>query len=317
MNASPDNNLSKTRWFHYALIGVIGPFLLSFFIPYLRTVKKVNGSNQVVAQMDNWQSVLIDKLYLFFFTGVLFLLGVFIVRRLFEESVLIGLLLGLLITGAAYFLFLQREILQFSVLYEENGNLYGIAFLFYAWILLYRLISLYKWNLNTRSIAIVGLLMAMSIALGRVGITTPVVRITFAFLPTALIGMLFGPLVGGAAATLVDVLTFLLVGGAGSFFPGFTLSALLTGMIYGFFLHKRQVTKTRVLMAELIIAIFINLTLNTLWIYILTRNPLAVILPPRLVQNAVTIVVRFVSIWFISTNKQLQRLFAKYSTART
>ncbi|MDN6385364.1 MAG: folate family ECF transporter S component, partial [Alkalibacterium sp.] len=107
----------------------------------------------------------------------------------------------------------------------------------------------FKWNLNTKGLAIVGILMAMAIALGRIGITTPVVRITFSFLPNALIGILFGPFVAGIAAALGDLLGFIIGGGVGGFFPGFTLSAFLSGVFYGLFLHKKNITKKRVLLA--------------------------------------------------------------------
>ncbi|MCC5889501.1 MAG: folate family ECF transporter S component [Alkalibacterium sp.] len=188
----------------------------------------------------------------------------------------------------------------------------------YAWLLIYRTVRLSEWQLgnHTRGIAIVGLLVAMNITLGRIGITTPVVRITFAFLPTALIGLLFGPWVAGVAAVLADLLGFIVGGGVGGFFPGFTLSAFLTGLIYGVFLHKRKVSTKRVIMAEVVIAVFVNLTLNTLWLRILTQNPIAVLLPPRLIQNAVMIVVRVFTVRFIANNKQLRRVYMKYSTAR-
>ncbi|MCC5895356.1 MAG: folate family ECF transporter S component [Alkalibacterium sp.] len=176
-----------------------------------------------------------------------------------------------------------------------------------------------QWRLGnrTKGIAIVGLLVAMNITLGRIGITTPVVRITFAFLPTALIGMLFGPWVGGVAAVLADLLGFIIGGGVGGFFPGFTLSAFLTGLVYGLFLHKKNVSLKRIIMAEAVIALFINLTLNTIWLRILTQNPVAVLLPPRLIQNAVMIVVRIFTVRFIANNKQLRRVYMKYSTARS
>ncbi|MDZ7834583.1 MAG: folate family ECF transporter S component [Alkalibacterium sp.] len=101
-----------------------------------------------------------------------------------------------------------------------------------------------------------------------------------------MIGILFGPWVGGVAAALSDILGFIIGGGVGGFFPGFTLSAFLSGLAYGVFLHKKKVTKKRVFMAVAFNTLFVNLTLNTLWLYILTQNPIAVILPPRLVQNA-------------------------------
>lgn len=319
MTATPHTDNRQNAFLQYFFIGLIAPLFVSFIIPYFRTQIGTDAVEYILGQTGSWQMALTDSLFLFFFTGILFSLGLYVIKKLHEESILISLLLGLLITGAAYVLFLQREPLRVELIYEGSGVIYGIAFLFYAWLLIYRAVRSSKWRLadNTKGIAIVGLLVAMNITLGRIGITTPVVRITFAFLPTALIGMLFGPWVGGVAAVLADILGFVIGGGVGGFFPGFTLSAFLTGLAYGIFLHKREVSTKRIIMAEAFIALVVNLTLNTLWIYILTQNPVAVILPPRVIQNAVMIVIRVISVRFIANNKQLRRVYVKYSTAQS
>ncbi|GAA0363443.1 hypothetical protein GCM10008932_14850 [Alkalibacterium iburiense] len=315
MTQSPTNN--RKTWIETLVIGVLVPALISFIIPYWRSQNGLNdGVTDAVAQ-ESWQMILTDFFYLFLFTGVLFVSTLHLIKRILDENVLLTLLLGVLITGTAFVLYIQREILQFSVVYEGNRVLYSIAFLFYSCLLLYRFIQTTRFELDTKEIAVVGLLIAMNIALGRIGISTPVVRVTFAFLPTALIAMLFGPWVGGIAAAFSDLLSFLIAGGSGAFFPGFTVSAFLTGFIYGLIIHKKTLTLKRIILAEVIIAVFIHIGLNTIWIYILTQNPLAVILPPRLIQNAVTIVVRVMSVWFISKNKQLKRVYMKYSTAKS
>ncbi len=319
MTATPRTDVRQNVFLQYIFIGVLAPLFISFVIPYLRMQIGTDAAAYVLGQTGNWQMVLTDSIVLFAFTGVLFSLGLYVTRKLQEESILISLLLGNLITGAAYVLFLQREILHINVVYEGSGVIYGIAFLFYVWLLIYRAVRLSQWHLGnrTKGIAIVGLLVAMNITLGRIGITTPVVRITFAFLPTALIGLLFGPWVAGVAAVLADLLGFIIGGGVGGFFPGFTLSAFLTGLVYGIFLHKREVSTKRIIMAEVVIALVINLTLNTIWLRMLTQNPIVVLLPPRLIQNAVMIVVRIFTVRFMANNKQLRRVYLKYSTART
>ncbi|WP_423190112.1 folate family ECF transporter S component [Alkalibacterium sp. f15] len=317
MNETLNKSVERKLPWDYAIIGVIAPLLLSLVIPFLRSQNGTNGAHYFVGQYENWKMVLIDAVYLFVFTGILFSLGIYVYGRLKRESTLISLLIGFLLTGAAYFLFLQNEVLEIQGIFAGNGVIYGIVFLFYGWMLLFRMLSLSKWELDTKGIAIVGILMAMTIALGKIGIMTPIVRITFSFLPTALIGLLFGPWVGGVAAALSDILGFIIGGGVGGFFPGFTLSAFLSGLSYGVFLHKKKVTKKRVFMAVAFNTLFVNLMLNTLWLHILTQNPIAVLLPPRLIQNAVTSVIHFLSIWFIANNKQLRKVYMKYSTAKS
>lgn len=173
-----------------------------------------------------------------------------------------------------------------------------------------------NWKLGTKELAIISVLVAMNLVLSKVEISTPIVKITFTYLPIALSGILFGPFVAGISAALADILGFMIGGGAGLFFPGFTLSALLTGVAYGLFLHRKDIPWWRVVTVEICIAIFIHVFLNTMWLVIITGNPLEVLLPIRLVQNAVTVVVRIITVGFLVNNKQLRSVYKKYSTAK-
>lgn len=84
-----------------------------------------------------------------------------------------------------------------------------------------------------------GLLAGLSIVLTRVfsfmiplaGL--PALRIGFGGLPITLAGILFGPLVGGAVGIVADLIGFMLNPMGGSYFPGFTISAALSGVIPG------------------------------------------------------------------------------------
>lgn len=61
----------------------------------------------------------------------------------------------------------------------------------------------------------------------------PALRIGFGSLPITLAGILFGPLVGGAVGTVADLIGFLINPMGGAYFPGFTLSSALNGIIPG------------------------------------------------------------------------------------
>lgn len=164
-----------------------------------------------------------------------------------------------------------------------------------------------KVKLDARTITQIALLMALEIILTRfVSIQTPIVRIGFGFLPSAMIGMLFGPWIGGTAGILTDLAgTFL--GGSAVFFPGFTLSAFLGGFIYGVFLHNKPKSLWRISLAVLVITIFVNLGLNTLWIYMLTKEAAIAILPARLIQNAILAPIRIALIYFVANNQTIRK----------
>ncbi|WP_027108945.1 folate family ECF transporter S component [Lacticigenium naphthae] len=170
---------------------------------------------------------------------------------------------------------------------------------------------------TTQAIAVIGLLMGMDIILTRfLAIQTPFTRIAFGFLPSALIGMLYGPWTAGIAAALTDLLGVVLFNRGGIFFIGFTLSAFLGGWSYGFFLHRKKVTLIRIIAAVLFNTIVVNLTLNTFWLVLMYEEAWMAIFPARVLQNMIIAPVRVVLIYIVTKNTTLQRIYHKHSTAK-
>ena len=94
-------------------------------------------------------------------------------------------------------------------------------------------------------------LIALEIVLTRFcSINTPILRIGFGFLPVAMMGIMFGPLWAGIGYAVGDLLGMLIFP-SGAYFPGFTLTAFLTGLVFGFFLHGKEITWKKVLPAAL------------------------------------------------------------------
>jgi ECF transporter S component (folate family) len=84
-----------------------------------------------------------------------------------------------------------------------------------------------------------GLFIALQIVLRRItNIDFGFVRVNLEFVAVALGGAILGPLWNGLICAASDIIGFLMVPGQGAFFPGYTLSALLKGMAYGFFLKS-------------------------------------------------------------------------------
>ncbi len=139
---------------------------------------------------------------------------------------------------------------------------------------------------DVRTLAVAAMCIALNIVLTRYfSINTQFLRIGFGFLPVAVFSMLYGPIPGGIAAALADVIGYLLSPN-GPFFPGFTLSALLLGLIFGLFLYKKELTVWRVVVC-CFVAVFAIDALNTLWLSILYHYGILVILPQRLMQAAI------------------------------
>jgi len=112
------------------------------------------------------------------------------------------------------------------------------------------------------------------------------IRIGFGFLPVAVAGILFGPVWAGISYASGDILGMFIFP-KNAFFPGFTLSAFLTGLIYGFILHKKQITWKRTITAAILVCGFVNLCLDTYWLTILLGQGVIALLPLRLLRFAI------------------------------
>ncbi len=116
---------------------------------------------------------------------------------------------------------------------------------------------------KVKSLAITAMLVAMSIILSYLSVdVTPTIRISFAFLPIAIMGFLFGPVVSVCGAFAIDLINFMFKSGLG-FNPGVTLCAMITGLLYGIFLYQKKVTLPRVSLAWVINAVFCNILLKS------------------------------------------------------
>lgn len=145
--------------------------------------------------------------------------------------------------------------------------------------------------MNNKSIAAVvvqvALLTALEIILSRFfSIATPIVKIGFGFLPIAVIAMLHGPLWAGGAAATGDFLGAILFP-IGPYFPGFTLTAGLTGLVYGLLLYNRPKSWTRISCAVLFISLVLHLGLDTLWLEMITGKGYLALLPTRILKSVI------------------------------
>ncbi len=169
-----------------------------------------------------------------------------------------------------------------------------------------------KARFSGRSIVTMGMLIGIEVVLSRFfSFSAWNMKIGFAFLPVVVAAMMLGPVNAGIVAGLADFIGALLFP-IGTYFPGFTLTAFLTGAVYGIFLYRRQ-TLVRALLAVGINQLVLSLFLNSLWISILYGSPYAPLLVTRLTQVAVMIPVQVVVIGIIP--KRVGVLFQKEKTA--
>ena len=160
---------------------------------------------------------------------------------------------------------------------------------------------------NTMRLVIMAFLIALEVILTSFcSINTPILRIGFGFLPVAMMGIMFGPLwtaVGYAVGDLLGMMIF----PTGAYFPGFTLTAFITGLIFGLFLHGKEITWKTVLPASLIIILGLNLLLDTVWLSILMGDGFIALLPTRILKCVVMLPIHLLLIPLV-WNRILSRL---------
>lgn len=158
---------------------------------------------------------------------------------------------------------------------------------------------------RARKVILTATLIATTIVLQRfLSIRTPIIQVNFMFVPVLLAGMLLG----WRGATFVAVVSDLIGASlfpSGSFFPGYTLTALLMGLTAGLYLYRPGGIKLdkqfalRLAICALIIAGVLNGGLNTVWVLMTTGQASNVILPLRIAKQLIMVPVMFITIWAV------------------
>lgn len=141
---------------------------------------------------------------------------------------------------------------------------------------------------DPRCLAVTALLIALNVAMDLLNIRlwlTPELRFGVSFVLNASIAMLYGPAVGMMAGFCTDVLGYLVNPSGGAYFPGYTLTAMMGGLLYGLWLYPQRVRRARVLGAKASINLICNIGLNTLWLSLTGGKAMTLLLPARIMKN--------------------------------
>ena len=152
---------------------------------------------------------------------------------------------------------------------------------------------------NLRTIVVTALLIAIAVVLGFFSVQlTENLKIGFSFIANELTAMLFGPVVGGIMGGVADIIKYLLKP-TGPFFFGFTFNAILGAVIYGVMLYKKPISFKRILASKIVVAIVVNVFLNTYWLSMLYGNAFMAILPPRLIKQIIMVPIQSIMLYAV------------------
>lgn len=140
---------------------------------------------------------------------------------------------------------------------------------------------------DIRALATTAMFLAIAVVLGFYSLqVTDFIKISFSFIADEMTGMMFGPMVGAVMGAAADLVKYL-VHPTGAFFPGFTISGAISGMIYGMILYKKPLHVRRILLANGLVMVFVNILLNTYWLTLLYGQGFMAILPVRVLKEII------------------------------
>lgn len=159
---------------------------------------------------------------------------------------------------------------------------------------------------KNKKIILTAILLATLIILSRfLSIKTPILIISFAFIPTMLCAIWLGP----KWTILLNVLGDLIgatVFPTGPFFIGYTISTAISGLIYGLLLYKKEDNSytdkqflIKLIISVIVVSCISNIGLNTLWLSITTGKAFIVLLGARIIKEIVMIPIQIVVILFV------------------
>ncbi len=168
---------------------------------------------------------------------------------------------------------------------------------------------------KTKKLILAALMLTLSIVLSRfVSIKTPLLSITFNFVPIMLSAIWLGPKYSTLIAGLSDIIGAILFP-FGEFFIGFTISSILTGLIYGLVLYKKDNLSKgkfiiRLVIASLLVIFLVNTVLNTLWLVIMYDKAFFVLLGTRIVKEIIMLPIQVITMFALV--KGLKPITTKY-----
>lgn len=126
---------------------------------------------------------------------------------------------------------------------------------------------------TTRNLTLAAMLVALQVILEKLSVGDPaVLKFSFGFIATALLGYYLGPWIAGWAMVGADLISNTILNSGSLFFPGFTLSAFISGVIAGMFLYQQKISWGRVFIYEFFQILITNVIGTTFWLYLMSLS---------------------------------------------
>lgn len=170
---------------------------------------------------------------------------------------------------------------------------------------------------KNKKIILTAIFLAALIILSRfLSIKTPILKISFAFIPTMLCAIWLGVKWTVLLNVLGDIIGATLFP-TGAFFIGYTISTAISGLIYGLILYKKEIDSytdkqflIRLIISVILVTCISNIGLNTIWVSITTGKAFVVLLGTRIIKEIIMIPIQIIIMLFVE--KMLRNPFNMY-----
>ena len=161
---------------------------------------------------------------------------------------------------------------------------------------------------QTKKLAVSALLLAADVILTRVlAFNTPLMKIGLGFAATALCALLYGPWWAAGVAALGDVLGSLLFP-TGAYFPGFTLTAACTGLLFGLCLYRRGADWRFPVLGAVLNCALISYLANTAMISFISGTSYTALLGVRAIQLTVMLPLQTLVLLWLTRSPLIRRV---------
>lgn len=130
-----------------------------------------------------------------------------------------------------------------------------------------------------------------------------ILEIGFSNIIVGATAMYYGPVLTGLAGVIADTIEYVLRP-SGPYFPGFALNEFVVGFIYGCFFYKKEITLKRILCAEFLVFLIVNMGMTPLWLHILYGNGFIALFTARIATQLIKLPINIALLYFLLTSLQ-------------
>lgn len=111
-------------------------------------------------------------------------------------------------------------------------------------------------------------------------------HISFGYILVAIEATILGPIAGMMSGAITDIVEFI-INPNGSFFIGYTITAMLGELIYALYFYKQKISLPRIILAKITISYIVNVFIGSFWSMILYSKGYIYYMIKSLIKNTI------------------------------